>query len=58
MKLLNQPIITLHANYISGNEKKMNRMKEYGFWLATPNNSSKDIGSSCLVYQPYPSIVN
>lgn len=25
----------VHANYLSGNHKKMNRMKDYGFWLAT-----------------------
>eukprot|EP01034_Spumella_vulgaris_P021696 gene21696-27746_t len=34
LKTLNESIVTLHANYISGNEKKMMRMKEYGFWLA------------------------
>ena len=32
LKILNESICTLHANYISGNEKKMERMKEYGFW--------------------------
>lgn len=34
LKTLNESIVTLHANYLSGNEKKMNRMREYGFWLA------------------------
>ena len=33
LKILNETICTLHANYISGNEKKMERMKEYGFWF-------------------------
>lgn len=35
LKLLNESIVTVHANYLSGNKKKMQRMKEYGFWLAT-----------------------
>jgi hypothetical protein len=34
LKQLNESIVTLHANYISGNKKKMNKMKEHGFWLA------------------------
>ena len=33
LKTLNETICTLHANYISGNKKKMNKMKEHGFWI-------------------------
>ena len=51
LKTLNESIVTLHANYISGNKKKMNRMKEHGFWLA---NIQED-GSTytCEPYIPY-----
>ena len=51
LKIMNEEICTLHANYISGNVKKMNRMKEYGFWLAIkqPNGTYSD---KCLDYVP------
>jgi hypothetical protein len=29
-------MVTLHANYIKGNNNKMLRMDEHGFWLALP----------------------
>jgi hypothetical protein len=38
LKKLNETICALHANYISGNRKKMNKMKENGFWLADIKN--------------------
>jgi len=33
--LRNETICAVHANYLSGNAPKMQRMQEYGFWLAT-----------------------
>ena len=33
--LRNESICAVHANYLSGNAPKMQRMQEYGFWLAT-----------------------
>ena len=33
LRLANETIVTLHANYIKGNSNKANKMKEYGFWL-------------------------
>jgi hypothetical protein len=33
--LRNETICALHANYLSGNTPKMQRMQEYGFWLAS-----------------------
>lgn len=48
---MNQSIITLHANYISGNMKKMARMQEYGFWLALTDSSGKYNGK-CKSYKP------
>ncbi len=30
----NESICALHSNYISGNKAKMDRMKEYGFWIS------------------------
>ena len=51
LKTLNESIVTLHANYISGNKKKMNKMKEFGFWLA---DISDDLQSyQCHDYVPY-----
>eukprot|EP00605_Chrysophyceae_sp_TOSAG23-4_P000317 GSChrysophyteH1.ASY1.ANO1.362.1 assembled CDS len=35
LKLRNETICAVHANYLSGNSPKMQRMQEYGFWLAT-----------------------
>jgi len=53
LKLLNETICTLHANYISGNEKKMARMKEYGFWLAKQNPGTTQYTEECDNYIPY-----
>jgi hypothetical protein len=47
---LNDSIVALHANYISGNEKKMAAMKEFGFWLA---DSKTDGTYTCKSYVPY-----
>jgi hypothetical protein len=33
--LRNETICAVHANYLSGNAPKMQRMQEYGFWLAS-----------------------
>jgi hypothetical protein len=56
LKLLNESIVTVHANYISGNKKKMQRMKEYGFWLATNTVSADGLShhftEKCMPYVP------
>lgn len=50
LKTLNESMVALHANYISGNEKKMLAMKEFGFWLS----ESKNDGTyTCKPYVPY-----
>lgn len=47
----NETIHTLHANYIKGNHHKMHKMKEHGFWLATPtHNVSAHWAGVCLPY--------
>lgn len=51
LKVLDESICTLHANYLSGNMKKMNRMKEYGFWLAVKQ-SNGTYGDTCMEYVP------
>jgi hypothetical protein len=53
LKKLNESICTLHANYLSGNHKKMNRMKEHGFWLATQDEHG-NYQERCLEYVPRP----
>ena len=52
LKRLNETIVTLHANYLSGNAKKMNRMKEYGFWLATTDENGA-YTNKCADYVPH-----
>lgn len=52
LKKINETICTLHANYLSGNHKKMNRMKEYGFWLATTDAQGHH-QEQCLDYVPH-----
>ncbi len=52
LKTLNESIVTLHANYISGNRKKMNRMKEYGFWLAEGDRAGGNT-QHCAEYVPH-----
>lgn len=49
--MLEKPLITLHANYISGNQKKKMRMEESGFWLTTPS-ENVDYGGPCKAYIP------
>lgn len=45
-----EPLITLHANYVTGNQKKANKMKKYGLWLA----EIQENGSfTCHPYVPY-----
>lgn len=44
-------MVTLHANYISGNKKKMSRMKEHGFWLADIQEDGHTY--TCQPYVPY-----
>ena len=39
---------------IIGNKKKMNRMKEYGFWLATADEATGHYTEKCLDYVPVP----
>jgi hypothetical protein len=34
MQLLNESVVTVHANYLSGNKLKMQRMQEHHLWLA------------------------
>lgn len=46
----------MHANYLSGNENKMSRMKEYGFWLsqAVTDKDMKIVkDNGCSDYVPY-----
>ncbi len=50
LNTLNESMVALHANYISGNEKKMAAMKEYGFWLA---DTKIDGSYKCKPYIPY-----
>eukprot|EP01034_Spumella_vulgaris_P035801 gene35801-44150_t len=50
LKTLNESIVTLHANYLSGNEPKMMRMKEYGFWLANNIEPNAKDPNSCSQY--------
>lgn len=52
LKKLNETICTLHANYLSGNHKKMNRMKDYGFWLATTD-ANGNYQEKCTDYVPH-----
>ena len=49
LKQLNETICTLHANYISGNKKKMNKMKEHGFWIV---DVKPDGRHQCLAFHP------
>jgi hypothetical protein len=41
----NETICAVHANYLSGNSPKQQRMQEYGFWLATKTGTVKEVGS-------------
>lgn len=50
LKTLNESLVTLHANYLSGNRKKMLRMKEYGFWLSHTDENGQHV---CAVYKPH-----
>jgi hypothetical protein len=52
LKRLNETIVTLHANYLSGNEKKMNRMRDYGLWLATTDELGH-FSERCAEYVPH-----
>jgi hypothetical protein len=52
LKRLNETIATLHANYLSGNEKKMNRMRDYGLWLATTDERGH-FSERCAEYVPH-----
>lgn len=58
LKKMNSGIVTVHGNYISGNRRKMERMKEYGFWLAPSDVLSVIDGGyamkQCKVYIPVP----
>jgi hypothetical protein len=31
---MNESAVTVHANFMTGNENKMAHMKEYGVWIA------------------------
>ena len=44
--LRNETICAVHANYLSGNTPKMQRMQEYGFWLATKSGTKGAIAGS------------
>lgn len=39
LKLRNQSMYTVHANYIVDNHRKVQKMKEHGFWLATSHHA-------------------
>jgi hypothetical protein len=57
LRRMNAGVITMHGNYISGNRRKMERMKEYGFWLASADTVSIADGAyagKCLDYVPAP----
>ena len=41
--LRNETICAVHANYLSGNVPKMQRMQEYGFWLASRSGFASNI---------------
>lgn len=56
LKKLNQSMVAVHANYLSGNLKKKERMKEYGFWLSqaeTNENMEVTVDRGCSEYIPY-----
>ena len=56
LKALNASMVAVHANYLSGNEKKKQRMKEYGFWLsqAVTDKEMKIVeDKGCSPYVPY-----
>lgn len=50
------PMVAVHGNYISGNKRKMDTMKESGFWLAPSTKMPVDAAAyneQCLQYHPY-----
>jgi hypothetical protein len=50
LKILNESIVSIHANYLSGNRKKMLKMQEHGLWLAE---ISEDLQQyHCKEYKP------
>jgi hypothetical protein len=50
LELRNQTMYTIHANYIKGgNNPKMVKLREHGFWLATK--SIGTWGGPCKPYQ-------
>jgi Nucleotide-diphospho-sugar transferase len=46
LKLRNETICTLHANYMKGNLPKMERMRAHGFWLSVANDGSNHAAGS------------
>jgi Nucleotide-diphospho-sugar transferase len=42
LKLHNETICTLHANYMKGNLPKMERMRAHGFWLSVANDGGSN----------------
>lgn len=49
---MNESMVTVHANFMVGNEKKMNHMKEYGFWIATVEDKNNSKSQECVDYIP------
>jgi hypothetical protein len=58
----NASIVSLHANWIDGNEVKMQRLKKVGLWLAEQpvapadrqNTQQNNLLYSCKKYEFYP----
>lgn len=69
MRAHNDSVVSVHANYISGNKKKMQRMQEHHLWLAeyedldtlskraeaaAPADGQRRAVHRCLPYKPLP----
>lgn len=51
LRTLKSNVITVHANYLKGgNEVKMNKMKDYNFWLT--ESTATEYSSKCHDYVP------
>ena len=45
----NQSLVLIHANFVNGNQMKMNAMKKHGFWISNwPDTSNGE----CRPYEP------
>lgn len=51
LKRKKERAVSVHANYLKGNEVKMRHLQQHKFWITTPDGTGRQFGGKCAPFQ-------